>query len=385
MTKDLLPAETTLEALRHNDLLRGCHADGLASIAPLIARVEAAPQTVIFREGEVADAMYLVLAGSVRLTRHPPGPEGGEEVLATIPAGEFFGDMALLDHLPHVAQAITAEPSVLGRIDRPNFEEILRLAPHVVPLNFVRAAHRRVTGPHAHFTEEILRDGRLHHVGRMAGAIIHDFSTPLTTIRCACDLLETRTHDETHRRMAEVIKQSVERMLGMVQELLDYTLGGNAPLRIERVPLARLLAGLDEQALDDLPRHGIILERQIDYQGEVEVDLGRFERVLLNIIKNAKEAMGKHGGRLRLAVYPRGRWLVFEIEDTGQGMPPEVTAKIFEPFFTHGKPMGTGLGMSMAKSVVDAHHGTIGVESQPGHGTKFEVKLPLQPAGEAGR
>ena len=244
----------------------------------------------------------------------------------------------------------------------------------------MRAVHRRVTGPNAHFTDEILRDGRLQQVGAMAGAIIHDFNTPLTAIRCACDLLETRAHDEMHRRMAEVIKQSVERMLAMVQELLDYTLGGNAPLRIEQVPISRLLAGLDEQVFDDLPRHGIQVERAIDYHGDVAVDLGRFERVLLNIIKNAGEAMGKHGGRLRLAVYPSGEWLVFSrSQDTGKGMPPEVAAKIFEPFFTHAKPKGTGLGMSMAKSVVDAHRGTIRVESQPGHGTKFEVKIPRLP------
>ena len=368
-----------LEALRQNRLLQGCHDDVLARIIPLIASVDAPAGTVIFQRSEPADAMYLVLAGTVNLERDPADAAGKPEALASVAAGDFFGDMALLDHLPHVVQAVAVEDTLLGRIDRPNTEEILRLAPHVVPLNFVRAVHRRVTGPNPHFTEEILRDGRLQHVGTMAGAIIHDFNTPLTTIRCACDLLETRAHDDTHRRMAEVIKQSVERMLAMVQELLDYTLGGNAPLRIEWVPLARLLAGLDEQALNDLPHHGIEVERAIDYQEDVMVDLGRFERVLLNIIKNAKEAMGKQGGRLRLAVYPDGEWLVFKIEDTGKGMPPEVAAKIFEPFFTHAKPTGTGLGMAMAKTVVDAHHGTIRVESQPGCGTKFEVKIPRLP------
>lgn len=374
-----------LEALRQNRLLQGCHEDVLAQIAPLVAVVDAPAGTVIFRRGEPADAMYLVLAGTVNLMRDAAGVDGGSEMLAAVHASDFFGDMALLDHLPHVVQAVAAEACLLGRIDQHNTEEILRLAPHVVPLNFVRAVHRRVTGANVHFTEEILRDGRLHHVGAMAGAIIHDFNTPLTTIRCACDLLETRAHDAMHRRMAEVIKQSVERMLAMMQELLDYTLGGNAPLRIEPIPVARLLAGLDEQVLDDLPRHGVQVERQIAYDGEVSIDLGRFERVLLNIIKNAKEAMGKRGGLLRLTVYPSGEWLVFEIEDTGKGMPPEVAAKIFEPFFTHDKPKGTGLGMAMAKTVVDAHHGAIRVESQPGHGTKFEVKIPLPPKSQQTR
>ena len=374
-----------LEFFRHNRLLRGCHEEVLARIAPLIATVDAPKGTVIFRQGELADAMYLVLSGVVHLVRGRADADGTPEILATVATDEFFGDMALLDSLPHAVDAVVAEDAVLGRIDRPGTEEILRLAPHVVPLNFVRAVHRRVTESSTHFTEEILRDGRLHHVGAMTGAIIHDFNTPLTTIRCACDLLETQAHDDMHRRMAEVIKQSVERMLAMMQELLDYTLGGNAPLRIEPVPLARLLTGLDEQVLVDLPRHGIKVERQVDYAGEISIDLGRFERVLLNIIKNAKEAMGKGGGRLRLAVYPSGEWLVFEVADTGKGMPPEVSTKIFEPFFTHDKPKGTGLGMSMAKSVVDAHHGTIRVESQPGQGTKFEVKIPLAPGTHEAR
>ena len=108
----------------------------------------------------------------------------------------------------------------------------------------------------------------------------------------------------------------------------------------------------------------------------MQIDVLRFERALVNIIKNAREAM-PHGGRLRLAVYPSGEWLVFEIEDTGRGMRPEVAALIFEPYITHGKPDGTGLGMSMARSVVNAHRGTIRVESELGRGTKFEVKIPL--------
>ena len=375
---------TSLESLRGNRLLRGCPEEVLAAIEPLVRRVDVPGGAVIFRRGEPADAMYLVFEGRVHLTRLSPGTGSGSVLLAQIGAGDFFGDMALLDHEPHVADAVAAEAAALGRIDRPGMEEILRRAPHVVPLNFVRAVHRRVTGANPHFTEEILRGERLHHIGTMTGAIIHDFKTPLTAIRCACDLLETQAHDETHRRMAEVIKRSVERMMAMTQELLDYTLGSSAPLLFEPLTVGQLLADLDEQCLGDLPRQGIKVERQIDYDGVVEVDAMRFERMLLNIIKNGKEAMGR-SGRLRLAVYRNGEWLVFEIEDTGRGMTPEVAAKIFEPFFTHAKPQGTGLGMSMAKSVVDGHRGTIRVESQPGRGTKFVVQVPMrqrrEPAG----
>ena len=366
---------STLEALRSNRLLRGCPDEVLAGIEPLVQPVDVPRGGIVFHRGEPADSMYLVFGGTVHLTRDHSGINGPPELLAQIGTNDFFGDMALLDHEPHVVDAVVAQAAALGRIDRPGMEDILRRAPHIVPLNFVRAVHRRITGANPHFTEEILRGERLHHVGTMTGAIIHDFKTPLTAIRCACDLLETQAHDGTHRRMAEIIKRSVERMMAMTQELLDYTLGSSAPLVFEPLPIRRLLAELDEQCLNDLPRQGIQVERQIDDDGEIEVDALRFERMLLNIIKNGKEAMGR-SGRLRLAVYPDGETLVFEIEDTGRGMTPQVAAKIFEPFFTHAKPQGTGLGMSMAKSVVDGHRGTIRVESELGRGTKFVVQVP---------
>ena len=362
------------DALRQNRLLRGCPEDVLGKIELLVTRIERPAQSVLFRVGDPGDTMYLVLDGTVKLSSSP-SPKG-EETQAVVTAGEFFGDMALLDHDPHVVQATTIDDAVLGCIDSAGIEEILRLAPHVVPLNFVRTVHARVKASNRHFTEEILRGERLYHVGTMTGSIIHDFKNPLTAIRCACDLLEARDHDETHRRLAEIIKQSVERMMGMTQELLDYTLGGNAPLKFEPFSIDGLIAGLDVQCLGDLPRRGIVVERQIDFHGMVRVDVQRFERALLNIIKNAREAMPR-GGRLRLAVSARESWVVFDVEDNGRGMPPEVAAMIFEPFFTHGKPEGTGLGMPMARSVVDAHGGTIQVESRPGHGTRFEVKIPI--------
>ena len=369
----------TLPLLRENRLLRGCPEDVLSRVEPLVKRREAPAGEVLFRVDDPGDTMFLVLAGTVRLTMPTPGR--GEETVALVTAGHFFGDMALLDHEPHVVQATTAGECVLGCVDAAGVEEILRLAPHVVPLNFVRTVHARVKDAHRHFTEDILRGERLYHVGTMTGVIIHDFKNPLTAIQCACDLLETRDHDETHRKLAEIIKKSVERMIGMTQELLDYTLGGEAPLRFQTMSVAGIVAGLDEQCLDNLPRVGITVEKDVRYEGTVDIDVGRFERVLVNLIKNAREAMPK-GGRLRVGVRREGDSVVFEVKDNGRGMSPEVVEMIFEPFFTHGKADGTGLGMSMVKSVVDAHGGTIRVESTVGEGTRFEVRVPVRQRAE---
>ena len=162
-----------------------------------MTRVDLPGQSVIFRAGDPGDAMFLVLDGMVRLSSFD-SPEGARKPQAVVKAGEFFGDMALLDHDPHVVQGRDhggrrARAHRQARASRKSW----RLAPHVVPLNFVRTVHARVKASNRHYTEEILRGERLYHVGTMTGSIIHDFKNPLTAIRCACDLLEARDHDET--------------------------------------------------------------------------------------------------------------------------------------------------------------------------------------------
>ena len=102
-----------------------------------------------------------------------------------------------------------------------------------------------------------------------------------------------------------------------------------------------------------------------------EVDLGRFVRVLGNLIKNAREAMSG-GGILTLTTDLVQNQVVIRISDTGSGIPADIMPKLFEPFVTHGKSHGTGLGMAIAKSVIDAHGGKISVASIQGNGTTVD-------------
>ncbi len=106
------------------------------------------------------------------------------------------------------------------------------------------------------------------------------------------------------------------------------------------------------------------------------VDFPRFLRVLCNLIKNAREAM-PNGGIITLTSELLENQVILRISDTGTGIPAEIIGKLFEPFVTHGKSHGTGLGMAIAKSVVTAHQGTIAVSSVPGNGTTVEIRLPV--------
>src|SRR4029077_5589684 len=100
-----------------------------------------------------------------------------------------------------------------------------------------------------------------------------------------------------------------------------------------------------------------------------------FVRMLSSLIKNSREAM-VGGGILTITTDLVGDRVVLRISDTGVGIPPEILAKVFEPFVTHGKSHGTGLGMAIAKSVTAAHSGKISVSSPHGNGSTVDIRLP---------
>ena len=171
--------------------------------------------------------------------------------------------------------------------------------------------------------------------------------------------------------------KAVDGMLAMTQELLDYARGSTS-LSCETVSIWRLLDELNQQALRLLPGQNIQFAKHIRYDGSVVVDLARFIRVLCNLIKNAREAMPS-GGILTISTDLLDKQIVIRISDTGIGIPAELLPRLFEPFVTHGKSHGTGLGMAIAKSVVTAHNGKISVSSVEGSGTTVEIRLPAPP------
>ena len=174
-----------------------------------------------------------------------------------------------------------------------------------------------------------------------------------------------------------MIRRSVDRIQTMAQELLDYS-KGESSLDLQNVTIADILAELDEQALNILAQSNIRVERSVSCSGTFTVDRSRFIRVLLNLVRNAAEAM-REGGDLRIAVDRSDDPVRFHVEDTGGGIPEEILPTMFQPFVTHGKQKGTGLGLAIAKSVVEAHGGGISIINKPGVGAHFLVEMPERP------
>jgi signal transduction histidine kinase len=162
-------------------------------------------------------------------------------------------------------------------------------------------------------------------------------------------------------------------MVATTQELLDYT-RGSISLKKQRVSIWRVLDELN-QPLRLLPGRNIELVKQIRYDGNIDVDLARFVRVLGHFVQNACDAM-PNGGVLRFTTDLVQTEIVLRITDSGRGIRPELLSKLFEPFATNVESIGTGLSLAIAKTVIEAHGGKISIVSVPDKGTTVDLRLP---------
>jgi len=365
-------AARAFDHLAKNRLFEGIAPDLLHEMAGGVNVMRMSPGQVIFREGDPGNALYLVGEGSVKISKSGRG--GQQETLGFIEHGNFFGEMALLDGQPRSAMATAHEPTLLGTVDDKTFQRILELAPSRLHMNFLRSVTERLRQVNSHFISEVMRSERLSLVGAMANSIIHDLKNPMCIVRSCSDMIATESNDPRIRELTAMTDKAVEGMLAMSQELLDYARGSTS-LKLKTITIWRLLEELNQQCLQLLPGANVQLVKRISYEGLINVDLNRFTRVLCNLIKNAREAM-PDGGILKLSIDLVHEQVVIRITDTGSGIPAEVLSRLFEPFVTHGKSHGTGLGMAMAKSVIEAHDGKISVGTIEDRGTTVDIRIP---------
>ncbi len=239
------------------------------------------------------------------------------------------------------------------------------------------AASAAIAIENARLVEEKVHAERLSAVGQMASSLIHDIRSPITILQGNAELLQHQPAlDEKGRRYTNSILREIQRIEAMATEVLDYTRGEmklNRSSHTVREILADVLSLLEPK----LERSEVRLEQDVDVDQTISVDRIKMGRVLLNLAANSIDAMPE-GGRLRISARVFPPYLLLEVADDGEGIPPEVKKNIFRPFFSHGKANGTGLGMAIVKRVVEAHSGQVECESEPGHGTTLRLLLPLE-------
>jgi PAS domain S-box-containing protein len=236
---------------------------------------------------------------------------------------------------------------------------------------------RRSADERAELERRLARSQRLETVGRLAGGVAHDFNNLLSVIlTCAGFALRELDGDHAVREDVEEIRGAAERASRLVRQLLMFS--RREVVQPETIDLARLLVDLEGLLRRSLSER---VRLEVDCSADtppVLVDPARIEQALLNLVLNARDAIGDTGGTVRVSSErtPGGRARIV-VGDDGPGMPPEVAERAFEPFFTTKiGSEGTGLGLATVESVVADSGGQVEIESQPGLGTRVIIELP---------
>jgi signal transduction histidine kinase len=227
-------------------------------------------------------------------------------------------------------------------------------------------------------------------VGQLAGGIAHDFNNLLGVILGYADLAE-RELEEGHKTRGRIaaIRKAAERAAGLTRQILTFS--RKQPVQRQACDLNRIVADI-ESLLRRLIGEDVGLELVLGHDlGAVRGDPGQLAQVVMNLAVNARDAM-PGGGRLVIETsnvvldedYVRGHpeaslgpHVRLVVSDTGEGMTPATLSHIFEPFFTTREPgKGTGLGLAVVFGVVKESGGSLSVQSEPGHGSRFAIDLP---------
>ncbi len=225
---------------------------------------------------------------------------------------------------------------------------------------------------------------RLAAVGEATAALVHDMRTPLAVVRAYMELMAEEVDAAERKRLADRIDGQLTAIVYMAREVLRFARGerGILPRKTRMDEFFRELRPVVDL---EMQRHGIDVRWDIAYAGNARIDPVAIHRVVLNLARNAWQAMDG-AGTFEVRCRAEEGDLVLEFADSGPGIAPEIAARVFERFVSSGKRGRTGLGLAIVRQVVEEHGGTVTFDSKPGRGTTFVLRLPLAgpPRGQRG-
>jgi signal transduction histidine kinase len=222
--------------------------------------------------------------------------------------------------------------------------------------------------------QELIRQERLSTIGRLSTSLVHDLRNPLAAIYGGAEMLmDAQLNQEQVRRLAASIYRSSRRIQSLLAELQEV--GRGAPSQTEPCRVLDLLESAIEESSELLQRHRTEVRLEVPAQLCVRGARAPLERVISNLLANAAEAMPEGGTVFIRSTVDEGR-VVLTFHDTGPGVAPEIRDRLFEPFVSHGKRDGLGLGLAMSRKLVQQHGGDLWLEPSSS-GACFRLALPL--------
>jgi len=232
---------------------------------------------------------------------------------------------------------------------------------------------------------ELLNKERFAAMGRVVAGVAHEIRNPLFGISSVGQILEREIANPAHLELLRALMSETRRMNQLIEELLHY--GKPLQLHLESCNLSSLWEEVISMHREELDRRGIRISGDLDLkQLPAYLDADQVRQVFLNLLRNSIDATPK-GGEISIRMLLEDRFIVFQIVDTGSGIPAKNLDRVFDLFFTT-KPKGTGLGLAICKKIIQDHGGSITVESRQWdwmdekRGTTVIVKLPYLSTAE---
>jgi signal transduction histidine kinase len=396
----------TAELLRQFSFLSPFSNEQLNHIAETAPRLHRGADDIIFKIGDPSGAMYLILAGGVKIHRYD---EKGEEIiLGKADAGRVFGELALLSNEPRMASVTATMDSEFLVIDRGLLMATIATASPESILHLFAVLSNQIRSVNEREFRDLLNQrtmaaemeiDRQRALTQMVAGVAHELNTPLGVINTAVSIIERELGDEVFEKLAKdpdssqivedfhealgLIKGNVQRAHLLVQDFKKVSVSQltdvKEPMSLseavrEIVNLAKAhfrQSGLKIEIKDSLP---LTEQTWIGYHGYLS-------QILLNFLTNAQRYAypDQEGGLAEIYVRTAGAdKFSISVRDYGKGMPEDVRERVFEPFFTTGRSTGgTGLGMAIVHNLAtSALKGSIHVDSEPGKGSEFTITFP---------
>ncbi|MBI4892903.1 MAG: HAMP domain-containing protein [Acidobacteria bacterium] len=221
--------------------------------------------------------------------------------------------------------------------------------------------------------QELIRQERIQTIARLSTSLVHDLRNPLAAIYGGAEMLvDSNLNPSQVKRLASNIYKSSRRIQEMLQDLLQVS---REPSDVrETCRLVELVRGAADECLTQTPASRLSIQIDVPEEIELVAVRSRLERVFLNLLGNAAEAM-PNGGEIRIAAARDELGLLVSVTDNGPGVPEHIRSRLFQPFVTAGKRSGMGLGLALSRQTVLDHGGDLWLDTAP-QGARFCLRLP---------
>jgi signal transduction histidine kinase len=226
------------------------------------------------------------------------------------------------------------------------------------------------------------RNERIGAIGSMVGGIFHDLKTPLTIASGYVQLMERSDDEKARAKFRSAVQKQFDHIQQMIKEVVAYA-RGDIEVYERNVHLSLFARELNEWLTQEFEGFDIQVSVDAEFEGDARFDEGKLKRILFNLARNAREAMGDNGGTYRVVIERSDDdMLEFRCVDNGPGIPEHVQQRLFEAFVSSGKAARSGLGLAIVKKLVTEMNGEVSFQSEVGVGTEFIISLPWNPVVE---